>query len=117
MSALLSVCPSAWNNSATVGLIFMKLTFDYFLKIFQKIQIQLKYDKNNECVSWRPIYIFVIPRSFLLKVRNGKSCTDNQNTHCMFSNFFSKIMPFMRQWGKVCRPGQTTDDNVAHGHC
>jgi len=31
----------------------------------------------------------------------GKSCRENQNTHFTFNNFFSKIVPFMRQCGKV----------------
>jgi hypothetical protein len=25
-----------------------------------------------------------------------KSCTENQNTHFLFHNFFSKMVPFMR---------------------
>ena len=41
---------------------------------------------------------FIISRSVLLRMRNisDKSCTGNQNTHFVFSNFFSKIVPFMR---------------------
>jgi len=42
---------------------------------------------------------FIISRSVLLRMRNvsDKSCTENQNTHFVFSNiFFSKIVPFMR---------------------
>jgi len=41
---------------------------------------------------------FIISRSLLLRVRNvsDKSCTENQNTHYVFSNFFPKIVPFMR---------------------
>jgi len=27
---------------------------------------------------------------------SDKSCTENQNTHFMFNNFFSKILLFMR---------------------
>ena len=44
-------------------------------------------------------YIFVImSRSVLLRVRNvsGKISRENQNTHFVFSNFFPKIVPFMR---------------------
>jgi len=34
-------------------------------------------------------YIFIIPRSLLLRIRNasGKSCTENQHTNFMFNNF------------------------------
>jgi len=38
-------------------------------------------------------------RSFLLSMRNSsdkKRCTGNQNTHFVFSNLFSNIVPFMR---------------------
>ena len=48
-------------------------------------------------------YKFILSRSFLLRMRNGsdKCCTENQNTHFVFSNFFSKIVPFMRKSGKI----------------
>jgi len=44
----------------------------------------------------------IISRSVLLIMRNvsDKSCTENQNTHFVFSNFPPKIVPFMRQCGK-----------------
>ena len=31
---------------------------------------------------------------------SDKRCRENQNTHFMFSDFFSKIVPFMRKCGK-----------------
>ena len=36
---------------------------------------------------------------------SDKSCRENQNTHCMFSNIFPKIMPFpnLPSW---CGQGQ-----------
>ena len=53
------VRPSEWNNSAPSGRSFMKLLYlSIFRKSVQKIQIQLKSDKNNECFTWKPIYIF-----------------------------------------------------------
>ena len=41
---------------------------------------------------------FIKSRSFPFRMRNvsDKSCRENQNTHFVFSNFFSKIVPFMR---------------------
>jgi len=44
------------------------------------------------------VHFFIISRSFLLRMRNvsDKSCTENQNTHFVFSNFFFEIVPFMR---------------------
>jgi len=40
----------------------------------------------------------IISRSFLLRMRNvsEKNYRKNQNIHFMFSNFVSKIVPFMR---------------------
>jgi len=40
----------------------------------------------------------IISYPFLLRMRNvsDKSCGENQNTHFMFSNLFSKIVSFMR---------------------
>ena len=44
----LSVSPSAWNNSAFTGRIFMKLDIGvFFRKYVDKIQILLKSEKNN----------------------------------------------------------------------
>jgi len=45
------------------------------------------------------LYTFlIISRSFLLRMRNvsDKSYTENQKTHFVFSNFFYKIVPFVR---------------------
>jgi hypothetical protein len=51
----MSVCPSAGNNSAPTGPIYMK---PHYLNIFrnsaEKIQVSLKYDKNNEYFTWTP---------------------------------------------------------------
>jgi hypothetical protein len=42
--------------------------------------------------------VLITSRSVLLRMRNvsDKSCTEKQNTHFVFSNFFTKIAPFMR---------------------
>ena len=40
----------------------------------------------------------IISLSVLVRMRNvsDKSCRENQNTHFVFSDFFPKIVPFMR---------------------
>jgi len=40
---------------------------------------------------------FIASRSVLLRMKNvsDKNCRGNQNTHFIFSNFLSKIVPFM----------------------
>jgi hypothetical protein len=70
-----------------------------FRKSIERIQISLESIKNKRYFTWRPIYILIISRSILLKMRNiwDKSCRENQNTNFEFNNFFfSKIVPFMR---------------------
>jgi len=56
----------------------------------------------------------IIPRSVLLRTRNvsDKMCSENQNTHFVFRNFFRKSC---RLWGNVKKNGKTgqaTDDNI-----
>jgi len=49
---------------------------------------------------------------------SDKSRRENQIPHFMFSNLFSKIVPFMRKRGKnIVELWQATDDNMAHAHC
>jgi len=42
--------------------------------------------------------LLTISRSILLRMRDGldKSCRENQNTHFVFNNSFSRIVQFMR---------------------
>ena len=75
------------------------LYFGIFRKYVDKIQVSLKSDKNNGPFTLRPIYILIISRSFLLRMRNVsyESCRENQNTHFWsIVFFFSKIVPFVR---------------------
>ena len=59
-------------------------------KSVQKIQILLKPKENNGKFSRRPIHIFIISRSFPLRIRNisDKLCRENKNTHFIFSKDF-----------------------------
>jgi hypothetical protein len=38
-------------------------------------------------------------------------------THFMFNNFFENLAVYEIMWKNYCRPGQATDDNMAHAHC
>jgi hypothetical protein len=122
ISICLPVCPSAWNNLAPTGRIFMK--FDIW-RLFSKIcrensslikirQLQLViYIKKNT-------HFLILSRSFNLRVRNvsDESYRENQNTHFVFSNYF--FFKSCLLWGNVetnCRAGQATDGNMAHSHC
>ena len=48
-----------------------------------------------------------------------KRCRENQNTHFMFNNGFSKIVPFMRQCRKIwwSQTGHKWRHNTAHTVC
>jgi len=46
-----------------------------------------------------------------------KNCRENQNTHFVFSTFFSEnIAVYVIKRKKISRAGQTTDDNMTHAH-
>jgi len=94
-----SVPLSAWNNSAPTGRIFMKFGIWVFFEHLSR-KFQLHYNLTTiTCTLHADRYTFlIIVRSVLLTMRNlsGKSCTENQNTHFVLSDIFSKIVPFMR---------------------
>jgi len=59
-------------------------------------------------------YTFVITsRCFLIRMRNV-SDKYYQNTHFVFSNCFSKILPCIRQCGLLLYSEPATDDSMAH---
>jgi hypothetical protein len=76
------------------------LVVEYFFKSVDKIQVSLKYDKNNGHFTGRHTYSFIISRSILLRMRNilNKLRRKNQNTHFMVKNVFRKSC---RLWDNV----------------
>ena len=76
-------------------------------KSIQKPQVSLKTEKNNVYFTWRLTYTFDDISLISSRMKNGsdKSCRENQNTHFMFNKFLSKIVPFMRQCGKLLYSG------------
>jgi len=82
--------------------------FSIFRKYVEKIQVPLKYDKNNGYFTWRPIYIFlIISRWILLLLRNvsGKSCRGIKNTHFNFNNIFSEYPTVYEiMWKNIADP-------------
>ena len=93
----MSVCLSAWNNSAPTGRIFMKFGISL---IFENLSRKFKFHENRTRITdtlYEDCYTFLlISHSFVLRMRNvsNKSCRENQNTHFVFSIFFPR---------KVCR--------------
>ena len=88
MSKRLSVCLTARNNSASIARIFMQ--FDiwvFFSKSLTKIQVTSKSGRISGTLQEDHCTFVIISRSFVLIIRNfsEKLCTENQNTHFMFS--------------------------------
>jgi hypothetical protein len=59
------------------------------------------------------LYILIISRSVLIRMRNvaDKICTENQNTYFIFCNFFFKSCSLYNNVEKRSRAGEGTDDN------
>jgi hypothetical protein len=100
---VLSVCLSAWNNSAPTGQILKK--FDIW-EFFGNLSKKFKFHENPPRITstvHKGVFTFMtISRWILLRMRNvlDKTCRENQNTHFMFSTFLSIIVPFMRKCRK-----------------
>ena len=99
IGSVMSVCPSAWNNSAPTGRIFMK--FDiwvFFENQLRKFKLDLYLKRIMGTVQKGPVHIYDISLIFLFRMRNvaDQSCRENHNTHLCSTMFFPKIVPFMR---------------------
>ena len=68
-----------------------------FRNSVEKIQVSLKLDKNKAYITVGQYTFLIILRSSLLRMRNASDkVVEKIKTHVVFSNFFSKIVPFMR---------------------
>ena len=117
--SFMSVRPSAWNNSAPTGQIFMKFGIWVF---FENLWIKFKFHYNLTRITGTlhedQYKFFIISRSIHLKMRifSDKSCRENQNTYFVLRIFFFKSCRLWDNVEKYCRAGQSTDDNMAHAH-
>ena len=77
-------------------------------KHVEKIHVSLKLDKNNCFFTWRPIYIFIISRWILRRMRNvsGKTRTEIK-THSLYSIiFFANGAVCKIMWENTVQPGR-----------
>jgi len=94
-----SVHPSAWNNSAPTGWIFMKF---YIWTSFENLSRKFKFHSNVTSITGtlhEDQYTFLISfRSVLFRMKkvSDRGCRENENTHICSNNFFSKNVKFMR---------------------
>jgi hypothetical protein len=95
--ARLSFHPSAWNNWAPTGLIFVIFGIWGFLKIRRKNSISIKSDRNKIYSTWRPMCTYnASPNSSQNEKFFQTNYVQKIKLHTLFSNFFPKIVPFMR---------------------
>ena len=120
LGCIMSVCPSARPHGTTrppTGQIFMKFCIWIF---FENMSRNFKFSNNRTWIAGTlredPSTFMIIFRSVLLRMRNtsDKSCTENQNTHFVFSNFlFFENLTVSRKSGAR----RTTHGNTTHAHC
>ena len=70
---------------------------------------------NSGYFTWRPIYIFIISRSFFLKIKNvsDKSSREIQNTHFVFRDFFyDNRTVYLLMWKKYGRNRDATHISI-----
>ena len=77
-----------------------------FLKSVEKFKVLLVSDKNNGHFTWRPTYILIISRSFLLRMRtvSDESCRENQNTQCSIIFFSESLASYEVMWKSMVEP-------------
>ena len=89
-SSSLSFLPSACNNSAHNGRIFIKF---YMCIFFENLSRKLKFRYDLEKIAGtlhEDVYSFMIKsRSIILQMRgtSDKMCRENYNMHFIFNNF------------------------------
>jgi len=85
-----------------------------FRKTVKKTEVSLKSEKKTGTLREDQYTFLIISRSVLLRIRNvsDKSCRGNQNTHLIFSNFFSIVCRFWDNVEIYCSAGQATYDNM-----
>jgi hypothetical protein len=120
VSFVISLLPSARNNSTLTCQIFMKLEVWVFsenlLRIFEfrynltRIKGTLREDQRT---------FSIISRSIVLITGNisDKDCRENRNRHFVFESVFIKSCRLWNDVEKYCRADQATDDNTAHAYC
>jgi hypothetical protein len=86
------VCTSTWNNLARTWQFFVKSDIWVFFENCPKNSSFIKNQTKITVTLHEDQYTFlIIPRSFLLRMRNvsEKSCRDNKHILCLITFFFS----------------------------
>jgi hypothetical protein len=88
------------------------------IRFFENFPRKFKFDWNlakimgtlhEDICTFMVIFCWILVR---MKTLSDKSCTENQNTHFMFKEFFQESCCLWDHVGKYCTAGQATDDNI-----
>jgi len=93
----------------------------WYLRIFRKsverIQVSLKYDKNNEYFTWRFMYTHEVSRCIFHGMRNVyKNAVYKIKTHILCSVTVFENRAVFQTMEKSCRGGQATNNNMTYAH-
>ena len=91
ISFVMSVRPSAWNNSTPTGRIFLKFEICVlFENRLGKFRFHQNLTRITGTIRADQYTFLIISRSILLRMRNvsDKSCREYQNTHFVSSSSF-----------------------------
>ena len=111
-SSFFSVFTSARLSALNNSVLIVKIFVQFYIRLFFEdlsTKFKFKYEKNNEYLIWRHGTFMIITRSVLLKMRNiSSNIVEKIKTHFIFSNFITKIVPFMELCGKnTVQPDRT----------
>jgi hypothetical protein len=78
----MSVRPSAWNDPAPSGRIFMKFCLKIFRKSIERIQVSLELTRITGTLH-EDLRTFTAVSRLIVRMRNvlNKGCRENQKTH------------------------------------
>ena len=94
-----SVYSSALNKSAATERIVMKFDiWTFFENVAKKLKFYWNPTRIKGTLHKDPSTCMIVSRWIVSKMRNAsnKICRENQYLHFMFSDFFPKIVPFVR---------------------
>jgi hypothetical protein len=113
LSVSLSFRPSARNNWAHTGRVFLRSDISrFFWEFVKKTQVLLKCKMSNGNLQEDQYIFSIIFRSVFLRVKNVSDthCRENPNTRLYSITCLSKIVPCMRWCGQYCKNGHAKDD-------
>ena len=112
---IVSVCPSAWNNSASTWRNFWNLIFEYFLKIcWGKFKFHENLTRMTGTLLEKQNTFMITSLSIFLRMRNiSDRFVEKIKTHIFCSvTLFRKSSFLWNNVEKYRRDEETTDDNI-----